>query len=455
MKVLLVIPPSPFLIDEKAMPFLGIMSVATTIKKHHYKVSLLDLSGHKDYFSDFMEHIKKESYDVIGFTVSTPQYPYVVEMARVIPRGIKKIIGGPHVTSCYAAYKHIKNERTLKNIADIEQEFDHIFVGDGEISIVEFLNGNITSKVIDADENNHLFLTNEDLAVQDFIDRSFIDLKSYHFLMGTEQCASIISQLGCPFSCSFCCGRSSKNMRRIRSRTILQVIKEIEYLYKTYGYQAYMFYDDELNINRSLLPLLTELIDLQKIMGVRFKFRSNIKSELFTDEQAYLMKQCGFECLLCGFESANDRILTSINKKATRSDNDNTISLCKKYGLKIKALMSCGHPGDSRDTILESQQWLIDKKVDEFSVSIITPYPGSPYYDFATPLYNDIWQYKSPHTNDMLYEINVDYSKLSQFYRGIPGKYKAYVHTDYISAPELVTMRDDFERNVKNGLNII
>lgn len=449
MKILLVIPPSPFLIDEKAMPFLGIMSVATVIKKHNHGIELLDLSGHKDYLTDFSHHIKNNTYDVIGFTVSTPQYPYIVNMVTAIPSNIKKIIGGPHITSCYAAYKHIKNERTIENITNIEKYFDHIFVGDGELSIVEFLNGNVTSKVIDADEIDRFFLTNEHLAAQDFIDRTFIDLKSYHFYMGTEQCASIVSQLGCPFNCSFCCGRSSKNMRRIRSRTVSQVIKEIEYLYKVFDYKAFMFYDDELNINQSMIPLLDGLIKLQKDLGINFRFRSNIKSELFNDEQAYMMKKCGFECLLCGFESANDRILKSINKKATRSDNDKTIALCKKHNLKIKALMSCGHPGDSKETILESQQWLIDRKVDEFSISIITPYPGSPYYDFATHLKDDMWEYKSPYTGDMLYQVNVDYSKLSQFYRGIPGQYKAYVHTDYLSSEELVILRDNVENNVK------
>src|ERR1039458_41402 len=100
-RVLLVIPPSPFLIDEKAMPFLGIMSIATVIKKHNHKIDLLDLSGHKDYSIDFAEHIKNNAYDIIGFSVSTPQYPYVVKMVNLIPLGITKIIGGPHVTSCY------------------------------------------------------------------------------------------------------------------------------------------------------------------------------------------------------------------------------------------------------------------------------------------------------------------------------------------------------------------
>lgn len=454
MNILLTIPPSPFLMEERAMPFLGIMSVATVIKKNNYNVEILDLSGHKNYVEDFLTYINNKKYDIIGFTVSTPQYPYVIKMVEKIPTSIKKIIGGSHVTSCYASYKHIKNERTIKNIDDIENFFDHIFVGDGEISILEFLKGNLTSKVIDADESDELFLSNKYLSTVDFIDRSFINLKDYKFYMNNEPCASIVSQLGCPFNCSFCCGRSSKNMRTIRSRTIEQIIKEIEHLHKTYDYKAFMFYDDEININKSLIPFLKELDILQKTLDVRFKFRANIKSELFTDEQAYFMKKCGFECLLSGFESADEKILKSINKKATVSDNNNAIDICRKYGLKIKALMSCGHPGESVETILKCQQWLIEKRVEEFALTIITPYPGSPYYDSATHLHDDIWQYKSPYTGDILYSINVDYTKLSHFYKGIPGHYKSYVYTDYISSNDLVSMRDEVEENVRTTLNI-
>ena len=87
MKILLVNPPSPFLIDEKSLPFLGILAIATVIKKTSHAVDLLDLSGNKNYISDFSEYIKKNKYDVIGFTTNTPQYPYVVKLAEQTPQG--------------------------------------------------------------------------------------------------------------------------------------------------------------------------------------------------------------------------------------------------------------------------------------------------------------------------------------------------------------------------------
>ena len=47
--------------------------------------------------------------------------------------------------------------------------------------------------------------------------------------------------------------------------------------------------------------------------------------------------------------------------------------------------MSIGHPGEAEETILDTRRWLLDVQPDDFDISIITTYPGSPYYDHAVP----------------------------------------------------------------------
>jgi len=452
MNTLLVIPPAPFLIDDKSLPFLGIMSIASVLKQNKKNVDLLDLSGMKDYVNVLGDHLKKKKYDYVGWTVNTPQLPYVINMLEVVPEGVKTIAGGPHITSCYSAVRHVQNSRIAKNIADLEDNFDHLFVGDGEISILKLLDGSITSQVLDADGDDTLFLDNEYLATHDFVDRSFVDLQSYKFFIDKEKCTSIISQLGCPFNCAFCCGRLSKNLRKIRSKSIPQVLKEIEHLYTTYGYKAFMFYDDELNVNKALIPFLKEIIALQKRLGEKFKFRGFVKSELFNEEQAEVMRECGFEWLLCGFEAADDKILKTINKKASLDDNNKMLATAKKHGIKVKALMSSGHPGESKESMLAIKKWLLEQRPEDFDLTIITPYPGSPYFDFATHYKDDVWLYESPYTKEKLYAMNVDYTKTPQYYKGIPGNYTSYVYTDYIRPEEMTQLRDEIEGEVKAAL---
>ncbi len=169
------------------------------------------------------------------------------------------------------------------------------------------------------------------------------------------------------------------------------------------------------------------------------------------------MGRACFRWLLTGFESGSPRILTNINKKATREQNTHAVTIAKKHGLKVKALMSVGHPGESKETILETHDWLVNVRPDDFDVTIITTYPGTPYYDFAKPdpLRNQIWVYTYEKTGDRLYSLEVDYNEVADYYKGDPeGGYKAYVFTDHLSADELVDLRNFVERDVRKQLDI-
>lgn len=82
--------------------------------------------------------------------------------------------------------------------------------------------------------------------------------------------------------------------------------------------------------------------------------------------------------------------------------------------------MSLGHPGESEETIRATRDWLLEVRPSDFDASVITPYPGSPYYDHALPtgaLHNGkpSWVYTCK-KGDRLYqeevhhELEADYS---------------------------------------------
>src|SRR3990167_7395415 len=120
-----------------------------------------------------------------------------------------------------------------------------------------------------------------------------------------------------------------------------------------------MFYDDELNVNLKIVELMNAIADSQQKLGQEFRLRGFIKSQLFTDAQAEAMYRAGFRWILTGFESGSPRILENINKKATREENTRCLEIGRRHGLKVKALMSIGHPGESETTVLDTHKWLL------------------------------------------------------------------------------------------------
>lgn len=264
----------------------------------------------------------------------------------------------------------------------------------------------------------------------------------------------MIAQLGCPFGCGFCGGRMSPFLRRIRMRTSENIMQEMVHLYETYGVTGFMLYDDELNVNPKIIELMDLIAATQRRLGVEFRLRGFIKAELFTDQQAKAMYDAGFRWILVGFESGHERILTNIQKQASQADNTRCMEIAKRHGLKVKALMSVGHPGESKETVRATADWLLSVKPDDFDATVITTYPGTPYFDEAIETQPGVWTYTYPKSGDRLHSLEVDYREVAEYYKGVPGEYTSYVYTDDLTAEELVRQRDWLEAYVRSELGI-
>jgi anaerobic magnesium-protoporphyrin IX monomethyl ester cyclase len=460
--ICLITPPSAFLLDERVFVSLGVLKVAASLEAQHYRVNFLDLSGVENYLTPLEDYLKGSEDGAIGITATTPQLPAVMQIAATVRRvrpDLRIIIGGPHVTLAHSAQKMEvrlgRVGRGHKAMTQLEATFDVLCSGDGEFAIFEAIKPD-APKIVDGDDpKGGLFLTNQTFSDQPLPSRHLVDLASYHYSIEGHSATSLIAQLGCPFACGFCGGRNSKSLRVIRNRTTESILAEVRHLHEAYGYTGFMFYDDELNVSKTFLDLLNGLADLQDELGASFRLRGFVKSELFTREQAHGMYRAGFRWLLCGFEGANDRILTNINKRATLADNTRCVELAKSAGLKVKALMSVGHPGESEETITDVRDWLIKSDVEDFDCTVITTYPGTPYYDLAVQEKPGIWTYTQPKTGDKLHSYELDYATTADYYKGDPKDgYKAFVFTDHLTAEQIVSLRNDVEREVRSALNI-
>lgn len=462
--VCLIIPPAVFLIDERVFPSLGILKVAAVLENADYRVDVLDLSGISNYCSAVGDYIAATDCRIFGITASTPQMPQVMAVATAIRElrpDAKLILGGPHVTLTHTAAKkeRIRGScgRATGVMRGLEAAFDVLVSGDGEKAVFVALKDD-APHIVDADElRSPLFLSREEFTASPFPARHLIDLSTYGYSIDGEPSTSIVGQLGCPFSCGFCGGRESPCLRTVRIRSTGSIVREITALYERYGYTGFMFYDDELNVNPHFTDLLDDLISLQVRVGRAFHFRGFVKAELFTDRQARAMYQAGFRWILSGFETGSSRILRNINKRATREDNSRCIAVAREHGLKVKALMSLGHPGESPATIDETRTWLLEAKPDDVDITIITPYPGSSYHDRAVRVTasGHEWVYTVPATGDRLYSAEIDYAATSVYYKGDPGDgYRAFVHTDALTADEIVASRQLLESEIRSSLSL-
>ncbi len=460
--VCMIIPPSAFLLDERVFLNLGILKVAACLEQAGHRVEMVDCSGVTNYLEAVEAHVRETAARTIALTATTPQLPatvLIVARIRAVRPDLRIVLGGPHVTLVHAAvkleHKAGRIGRAHRAWAHLEALFDVLVAGDGEHAVFLALEPG-APKLIDGDDpKTDLFMRNQDYEASPWPARHLVDISSYHYTIEGHKAVSLIAQLGCPFACNFCGGRNSKALRLIRTRSTQNVIDEIEHLHTKHGYTGFMLYDDELNVSKTLVELMDGITVLQKRLNTEFRLRGFVKAELFTDEQAAAMYRAGFRWILCGFEAASPRILENINKRATLEDNTRVVEICRRHGLKVKALMSVGHAGESAETIQAVQDWLLDVKPDDFDVTVITTYPGTPYYDEAVESAPGVWTYTCKKSGDRLHAVDVDFTQVAEYYKGDPdGGYHAFVYTDHLTREELVRLRDSVERTVRERLGI-
>lgn len=473
MKVCLIIPPSIFLLDERVFVSLGILKVASSLERAGHEVEVLDLSGVANYEDVVRAHASSTDADLFGVTSTTPQMPAAKKIRDAIlqvrPRA-RLVLGGPHPTLVLAGAtreaERSGSRRATRAWETLCEQWPGIITGDGEKAILHMVDA------IQADESTmksgHRMAVNADYLKSPLMlkrrepdewpwpSRHLVDLPSYKYTVDGEGATSLIAQLGCPFMCAFCGGRYSPMLRNIRTRSRDNIVAELEHLHREYGYKGFMMYDDELNVNgKAMVELMDAITDLQMRLGVEFRMRGFVKSELFDATQAAALRRAGFRWILTGFESGAPRVLTNIEKKATRDDNTRCVETARAADLKVKALMSIGHAGESEETCRQTEDWLMEVRPDDFDVTIITTYPGSPYHDDAVEVDAGVYAFTAARTGDKLYGVEVDYNQVADYYKGDPdGGYQAYVYTDALTSDQLVRIRGEMEKRVRAALGV-
>lgn len=409
MKILLVNPPSKFLIDDNVFPTLGLLYLSSYLKQAGYSdISLLDLNG---------KHAipPKIDADIVGFYSNTPQFPETVSLVKKL-RSINKakhplyVIGGPHVSG--------KPE-------DAFEDFDTIVVGEGELAILDI----VRKKDAKGDISNEKIVRRDyvkDINIFPFPDRDIIDIKSYRYFLNGKLTTTVVTSRGCPFNCNFCANNAWGKTLRMRSPQ--NVFEEIRILKEKYGYESFMFFDDTMTINRKRM---TEICDLLKDLNIIY--RCFIRSDTVDRYLLEKMRSSGCVEVGIGIESGSQRILDIVRKGETVEDNMKAILLCHELGIRVKGLFIIGLPGENEETVKETIEFLEKANLYDVDITIYSPYPGSGIY-------------KNKEAFDIDFKDDYEHA----WFKGRPGDYLTTVSTKALSSADVLRFRDEIEKRFKN-----
>lgn len=189
-----------------------------------------------------------------------------------------------------------------------------------------------------------------------------------------DHCATIKTSFSCPFKCSFCYGRYL-HQGIASCRSIDKIIKELQTISTP---NIFITDSDFLYDENRLRMLITALKENQ----IKKQYICYGRSD-FIASHPDLMKELaevGFSCILVGFESISTSTLTAYNKQNNSSINDECINVLKDCGIACTALMIADLSFTHHD-FKALYKWLISKPLRYASVQILTPLPGTDYYE--------------------------------------------------------------------------
>ncbi len=406
-KIALIQPDSPFLTYPLNFPNLGLMYISAYLKKNGYAPDYYDLTGG----GQLPENLKA---DIFGFSCQITQFEDVVEKMKKLrennPHALF-VIGGPFPT-------HSPQEC-------LSAGFDIVVRGEGEIPMLEIIkkypqiekNIYVTDKFIDPDE-----------IIPDW---EAVNPLRYIYQLAGRRCINIMTKRGnCPFSCAFC-AKQEAGSSPLRLRKASEVLAEARMLKEKYGFGGLAIYDDDIFVGNKER-------DKEIFRGLKqldIKFRCMTRANLATREDIKFLKECGCEEICIGVESADPQILKIVNKRITIDENTQFVQWCKEFGLRVKAYLMIGLPNESRESVEKTKKWVVDNKVDNYDLSVFTPYPGSAIYHYKNN-----------------YEIDWDEEYLRRIWFSGEAQYSdCAVWTPYLSREEILQLKEEIHQECPRG----
>lgn len=95
------------------------------------------------------------------------------------------------------------------------------------------------------------------------------------------------------------------------------------------------------------------------------------------------MKKAGCYSIFYGIESLDQDCLDAVNKGATVEQAENVIKLTKKIGIEVRANFILGLPKETPEKAKAMIKKICRLNPDYLKFNIITPYPGTPFYELA------------------------------------------------------------------------
>jgi len=292
----------------------------------------------------------EEQADLVGISIMTEQALRGYEIAREFKRrGVFTVIGGIHAS--------VLPEEAAGHC-------DCVVIGEGETLwpklLEDFKKGEVKRFYLN---DGQIDLLHSPIPRYDLLDRGVYNL------------IPIQTSRGCPRDCSFCTATKVYGSR-FRTKTVDQVISEVEAIEEVLKNHRIVFNDDNMFFDRQRsYQLLSALIPLK----IRYFAESDVS--IAEDEKLLdLMQKSGCVTVFIGFESLVAENLTSLHhsqwKRKRLAGYAESCRKIQSHGIQVLGSFIVGFDHDDKSVFQQLIDFVLENKILA-QFHFLTPFPGS------------------------------------------------------------------------------
>ena len=294
-------------------------------------------------------------------SADAPQTYEIVRYLRGVYPKAAHIAGGTHVDNC---------------TEESAQVFDAVIKGTGEellhCAVNDFKKGQLQNSYT---SDMPFLFKNYTHPRRDFLPAEVIANHKHFAQYGGELSTSVYFSRGCSFRCDFCVYNWPP---KFELRTPQQISSELDYLKREYHIEALNLKDEvSIPVNKKDAYSCLEAIGAA---GIKWRGQT---VPVVSEELVAMAKDSGCVELAIGLESVeSDEILkiSHLQKNPGIESSREFIHLLHQYGINVKVCLVFGLPGESKEVVRKTIDFLEDTQPEFVALSAMDPVPGSPFY---------------------------------------------------------------------------
>ena len=374
-------------VADEVIPPLHFGYLASSLPKKH-NVTIFDQLRDRVSDNHLIELLVRDNADVIGFSAYTKDIScvmsFVSKIKPLLPNA-KIVLGGVQMSLM-----------PVETFEYFNGYVDYGFIGESEIAFSTFVDTidenpakcdiekipNLVWKVdgsVKANPINYsMELDDLPFPAWELMPPSSYPKAPHGAFFKQYPFAAIITSRGCPYPCTFCAAGSLSG-KKVRYRTLDNVVEEIKLLRNKFGIKEVHIEDDNFSIKKERVIEFSERV-LREMPEITWAFPNGLRLNNLDLPTLKLMRRAGCHYMNVGIESGNNDVLHKIKKSITREQTKEKIGLVKDAGLNIGGFFIIGFPGETTEEIKDTIKFARELPLDRIGISYFQPYPGTSEY---------------------------------------------------------------------------